>query len=135
MTDEARAILDENILGTLATVNSDGSAWATPLHVIYDETALYWFSNADKQHSLNIGNDPRVSLAIFSQDESRGPKGVYFNGSVEALADEDIESVRQRMRDRTGVFPSAFENATAYRLQIGKLNSSKSAGNCWYFYS
>ena len=135
MSDDVRAILDENILGTLATVNKDGSAWASPLHVFYDEEAVYWFSHTDKQHSLNIASDPRVSLVVFSRDESKGPKGVYVNGAVEVLDDASGESAKQLVEARLGALPSVFQKATAYRLPIGTLNSSKSAGNCWYFYS
>lgn len=135
MNDEARAILAENILGTLATVNDDGSAWATPLHIFSDDKAIYWFSLADKQHSRNIARDPRVSVSVFSPDESRGPKGVYINGSVEVLDSTQAEAAKQLVVERIGKFPSAFEQAAAYRLPIGQLNSSKSAGNCWYFYT
>lgn len=135
MTDEARAILAENILGTLATVNDDGSAWATPLHVVYDDAAVYWFSTEDKQHSCNIARDPRVSLAVFSRDESKGPKGVYINGMVETLEGAARDIAKQLVVDRIGAFPAHFEQATAYRLPIGKFNSSKSTGNCWYFYT
>lgn len=135
MTNEARAILDETVLGTLATVNEDGSPWATPVHVFADEEAVYWFSNLDKQHSLNVTHEPRVSVAVFSPDESNGPKGVYFNGSVRVLGQAEVDYAKQLVQARLGKIPAVFENAAAYRLQIGALNSSKSAGNCWYFYS
>jgi len=135
MTDDARALLAENILGTLATVNDDGSAWASPVHVFYDDEAVYWFSHHDKQHSINIAQDPRVSLVVFSPDESKGPVGAYFNGVADILDGETAELARGIVEARLGKIPAVFENATAYRLQIGKLNSSKSAGNCWYFYS
>ncbi len=135
MTDEARAVLSENILGTLATINEDGSPWATPLHIFFDNEALYWFSNADKQHSMNISRDARASVSVFSPDESKGPKGVYVNGVVEVLEGSKIDYAKQLVSERIGKLPSVFENATAYRLQIGKFNSSKSAGNCWYFYT
>lgn len=135
MTEDARTLLSENILGTLATVNEDGSAWATPIHVFYDDTAVYWFSNEDKQHSVNIVRTPQVSLVVFSPDESRGPKGVYFNGVATRLTGSRAKDARQLVLDRLGSIPTVFETASAYRLPIGALNSSKSAGNCWYFYS
>jgi general stress protein 26 len=135
MDDEARTILSKNILGTVATINEDGSPWATPIHVFSDNEAVYWFSNEDKIHSLNIERDPRVSLTLFSSDLSRGPIGIYVNGMATKLDDESTTSAKQFMMAKIGKIPAYFEHATGYRLAIGQLNSSKSTGNCWYFYS
>ena len=135
MNDEARTILSENILGTVATSNEDGSPWATPVHVFSDDEAVYWFSFEDKQHSINIELDPRVSLVLFSPDLSRGPKGVYINGPATKLDAELTTVAKQLMVAKLGTIPPHFEAATGYRLEIGQLNSSKTAGNCWYFYS
>ena len=135
MFDEARAILDENILGTIATINEDGSPWSSPVHIFSDEEAVYWFSYEDKVHSINLERDPRVSLTLFSPDESRGPKGIYINGIVSKLDDESTTAAKQLMVAKIGKIPTYFEKATAYRLPIGQLNSSKSTGNCWYFYT
>ena len=137
MTDEARAILNNNVLGTIATLNEDGSPWATPVHVFYDEaeSAVYWFSHETTQHSLNVAHDPRVSLSLFSPDESHGPKGVYINGQAEKLSDEKTATAKQVVVARLTTLPPVFDTATAYMLKIGNFNSSKSTRNCWYFYT
>jgi len=135
MTEEGRAILNENILGTIATVNEDGSPWSSPVHIFSDEEAVYWFSYEDKVHSINLERDPRVSLTLFSPDESRGPKGIYINGVATKLDDESTTSAKRLMVLKLGKIPTYFEKATGYKLLIGRLNSSKSTGNCWYFYS
>ena len=135
MNEEAKAILSENILGTVATINEDGSPWTTPIHVFSDDEAVYWFSNEDKLHSINIDRDPRVSLALFSPDLSRGPQGVYVSGFATKLDDESTAAAKQLMVAKIGKIPPHFEQATGYRLEIGQLNSGKSNGNCWYFYS
>jgi len=135
MGDDIRTILAENILGTIATTNEDGSPWASPVHVFSDDEAVYWFSLEDKLHSLNIERDPRVSLTLFSPDLSRGPKGIYVNGRATKLDDESTTAAKQLMIAKIGSIPPHFEHATGYRLEMGELNSSKSTGNCWYFYS
>lgn len=135
MNEQAQAILNENILGTLATVNEDGSPWATPLHVVADNDALYWFSTEDKAHSANIARDGRVSVALFSPDESRGPKGVYVNGRAELLGSEQRAAVYALFQGRLGSVPSVFDTASAYKLPFGSLDEQKSTGNCWYFYN
>jgi general stress protein 26 len=113
MTDQAQAIFDSNVLAVLATINQDGSPWATPVHVATDGVYVYWFSHDTTVHSQNIERDARISLSLFSTDESKGPKGVYING----------------------VLPPVFATASAYRLPVGEFSEEKSTGNCWYFYS
>lgn len=135
MTDEARAILDENLIGAIATVNQDGSPWISPIHVFSDKEAVYWFSMEDKQHSLNIEKDPRVSLSLASADLSKGPRGVYIKGRATKLDVEGTTEAKKLIEAKIGKMIPVFEKATAYRLQIGQLNSSKSTGNCWYFYT
>jgi nitroimidazol reductase NimA-like FMN-containing flavoprotein (pyridoxamine 5'-phosphate oxidase superfamily) len=135
MPDGAQEILNENILGTVATINEDGSPWSTPVHLFSDIKSVYWFSYEDKIHSLNIERDARVSVTLFSPDTSRGPKGVYINGSATKLNADETVAAKQLMIAKIGTIPTYFEQATGYRLEIGELNSSKTSGNCWYFYS
>ena len=133
--ENAREILQENILGSVATVNEDGSPWATPVHIFFDDEAVYWFSHTSGQHSKNVARDPRVSVTVWSPDESKGIKGVYVSGTVQALDVDETEAKKQLVVDRIGKVPSVFDGATAYKLPFGELNREKSYGNCWYFYS
>ena len=132
---QANELFAENVLATLATVNADGSPWGTPVHVATGGEYVYWFSKESTVHSQNIARDPRVSLTLFSPDESRGPKGVYVNGQVELLRADSEQAAREIIGTRLGGFPPAFAAAKAYRLPIGVYNAEKSTGNCWYFYS
>ena len=133
--NQVNELFAENILATLATVNADGTPWSTPLHVASDGEYIYWFSKESTVHSQNIASNPRVSLTLFSPDESRGPKGVYVNGQVELLSGDSEQAAREIIGMRLGGFPPAFAAAKAYRLPIGAYNAEKSTGNCWYFYS
>ena len=135
MNEKALDILNENILGTLATVNQDGSPRSTPLHLITDGKSIYWFSSESTTHSLNIDRDSRVSLTLFSPDTSNGLKAVYFSVVCEKVSEGDIDLVRDLFKNRAGSFPQHFMSAAAYRLPIGSLDLEKSTGNCWYFYS
>ena len=135
MNDEARSILKENILGTIATLNEDGSPWSSPVHVFSDDEAVYWFSHDTAQHSKNVAKDPRVSLTLFSPDTSRGPKAVYISGKVTTLDVDQTTEAKKLMEAKIGGIPAFYEKATAYRLPIGEFNRGKSYGNCWYFYT
>jgi nitroimidazol reductase NimA-like FMN-containing flavoprotein (pyridoxamine 5'-phosphate oxidase superfamily) len=133
--ENIQQILTDNLVGAIATINEDGSPWVTPVHIVSDEEAVYWFSMEDKQHSLNVARDPRVSLTLFSSDLSRGPKGVYINGSADKLDVDETTEAKKLLEVKIGFIPPNFVEATAYRLKIGELNRGKSTGNCWYFYT
>lgn len=135
MNDQARKILDENVLGVLATVNEDGSPWATPLHFAHDGEALYWFSANERVHSINIVRDGRANVALFSPDTSGGLKGVYVSGRAEVLAEEERSRAHDLFVSRLGSVPPSFASWNTYRLPIGTLDEQKSTGGCWYFYS
>lgn len=135
MNEEARTILNDNVIGSLATVNEDGTPWVTPVHLFSDDQYVYWFSLETSQHSQNIARNPRVSASIASPDLSKGPKGVYFNGSVEQLGVDETTEARKLIEAKINFIPPFFLECTAYRLEIGALNRGKSTGNCWYFYT
>lgn len=128
-------ILRDNILGSVATINEDGSPWISPIHVFSDDEAVYWFSKDTTVHSQNVARDPRVSLTLFSTDMSQGPKGIYISGEVESLGVDDTTEAKKLIEAKLGKIPPNFVDATAYKLKFGELNRGKSTGNCWYFYT
>lgn len=135
MESNVREILDNNLLGALATLNEDGSPWVVPVHVFSDNEAVYWFSLEDKQHSQNVAHDPRVSITLFSPDMSYGPKAVYINGDAETLGVDATTEAKKLVEAKIGKIPEPFLAMTGYRVKIGELNRGKSTGNCWYFYT
>lgn len=135
MNQQAQQILRDNILGAVATVNEDGAPWVVPVHTFYDDEALYWFSHDTTAHSQNIQRHPRVSVTVWSPDESAGVKGVYINGEATKLDAEKTEAAAQLVIDRIGKLPKVFEGASAYKLPFGRLDEAKSRGECWYFYT
>ena len=126
-------ILASNMIGTLATLNDDGSPWATPLHVIAHDGFVYWFSKDTHQHSQNILRDPRVSVSLWAKDE--GTKGAYISGVAERLEGEKAEQAFAVVKEKFGSLPPVFENTSPYRVAIGEINRGKSSENRWYFYT
>ncbi len=135
MNDQAQVVLDQNVLGVLASVNEDGSPWATPLHLVSDGAYVYWFSHEACIHSRNLKRDSRASISIFSPDESQGVKGVYLRGNAQRLAEGERPQAVAVFTERFGQLPAVFSEVPGYRLAIGTLDEQKSTGNCWYFYS
>ena len=135
MPEEAKTILQKNLIGSIATLNEDGSPWVTTVHVFADDTFVYWFSLEDKQHSLNVARDPRVDLVLPSLDMSHGPQAVYVSGKVEVLGVDETTEARKLIEAKIGKIPEPFLSMTGYRLKIGEINRGKSYANCWYFYT
>lgn len=135
LSQDSATIFKNNVIGALATVNDDGSPWVSPLHLFSDGQAVYWFSVETAQHSGNIKRNPRVSASLFSTDTSDGTTGVYVSGPAQTLDATEADEAKKLVLARLGGLPSVFQTATAYRLPIGRLDESKSRGNCWYFYS
>lgn len=135
MNDAALAIFDEQVVGSLATLNDDGTPRATPLHVVTDGQAIYWFSPLSAVHSRNIVRDPRVSFCLASPHENAGLRGVYVAGRAGLVDETARERIVASYRARTGGFPSAFADWQVYMLPVGTVDEQKSTGNCWYFYS
>lgn len=121
------------MIGTLATLNEDGSPWATPVHIVAHDNYVYWFSKDTHQHSQNVIRDPRVCVSLWSKNE--GTKGAYINSTTERLEGENADAAFAMVKEKLGSLPPVFENTSPYRAKIGQINSSKSSENRWYFYS
>jgi hypothetical protein len=89
----ARAIIDDNLYMTLATVDHAGAPWASPVFYAAGRyTEFYWISAPEAMHSQNLAQRPDVSIVIF---DSRVPAGtgqaVYMSATAEQLTGVDIE--------------------------------------------
>ncbi|MEV4277626.1 pyridoxamine 5'-phosphate oxidase family protein [Actinoplanes xinjiangensis] len=81
----ARTIIDANGYLTLATADTDGRPWATPVWFAADRyTDFLWLSRTSTRHSANIAARPQVGIVIFDSAAPIGSgQGVY----IEALAE------------------------------------------------
>lgn len=131
--ENIKSILDQNIIGTLATVSADGSPWATPVHIFADDDSLYWFSKDEHRHSVNILLNGKVSVALWSQTD--GTKGAYISGIATRVDAAETPAALDIVVSTVGKIPPVFENTSAYRLPIGQLNTGKSSEKRWYFYT
>lgn len=82
----ARAIVDANRYMTLATADSDGRPWASPVwfaHRAY--TDFVWVSKPGALHSRNLAARPEVGIVIFDSTVVPGEGEAVY---VEAVARE-----------------------------------------------
>lgn len=86
--ETAKCLLDNNFIMTVATANSKGKPWVSPVGYSVDEANnLYWLSSKDAEHSQNIRSRPEVAIVIAGETPEHGLDGVYFDATAEELSD------------------------------------------------
>lgn len=66
--EQAEALLERMPMGSLATLNSDGSPYVTPIHYIYDCECVYFHGLPKGQKLDNLKADPRVSMTVYEME-------------------------------------------------------------------
>ncbi len=76
---------------TLATVTPDGKPWNSPVAHEYDsDLNIYWVSDKNGQHSINVSDNSRVFIVIYDSTVPEGKgEGVYIQANVQKVADPD----------------------------------------------
>lgn len=88
-------LLVANNYCVLATVDAEGTPWATPVYFsARDNRELFWVSSPDSRHSRNIAGRSKIAITVFDS-------GVPI-GAAEALYLE---------ADATGVDPASRADA------------------------
>lgn len=93
----ARTLVAENAYLTLATADAAGAPWATPVwFAARDRDLFVWVSKPGARHSLNIAENPRVSLVIFDSSKAPGEgSALYVEADAELAADETFDDALQ----------------------------------------
>lgn len=102
--DAAHTILDSNIYGTIATSAADGSPWAAPQFIVYDDDAkaIYWCAARTSQHAQNIQANGQAYIVIY--DSSVGPgegNGIYLQTEAAIITDtNEMEHAMTKLIER-----------------------------------
>jgi nitroimidazol reductase NimA-like FMN-containing flavoprotein (pyridoxamine 5'-phosphate oxidase superfamily) len=80
----AKQIITQNQYMTIATVDADGTPWASPVAYAEDENwNLYFVSMPESRHGKNFANTSTVSVAIFDSHQDWGEGvGVWIEGTI-----------------------------------------------------
>jgi len=91
----AKNIINNNQYMTIASVDKQGNAWASPVAYVFDkEFNFYWVSVPGSKHQENITNNPSVSIAIFDSHQLWGEGvGVQIEANVVQVSLKDIPQV------------------------------------------
>jgi nitroimidazol reductase NimA-like FMN-containing flavoprotein (pyridoxamine 5'-phosphate oxidase superfamily) len=84
----AQTLVAEISYLTLATADAAGIPWATPVWFAPRDLDLFvWASKPGARHSLNIAENPRVSLVIFDSSRAPGEGSALYVAADAELAD------------------------------------------------
>lgn len=83
---------------SLAT-SRDNKPWVCEVHYVFDDDLnLYFRSTVERRHSKEIADNPYVAGNIVEQHSvDQKPRGVYFEGKAELLADVDENHVAYKL--------------------------------------
>ena len=105
MASTTKKVIENNYHMVVATADTAGKPWVSPLFYMYDEDLnLYWVSGKTALHSQNIRSNPRVAVCIFgpaTADEPDSLHGIYFDAEAQELTDEaELSRAVQIMQQR-----------------------------------
>ena len=85
----------------LATVNA-GNPWICTVYFVEDDNFnLYWMSARERQHSVEIANNPRVAVTVVRDTERK--QALQITGNAYEVADEDLERVNRLYESKYGL--------------------------------
>lgn len=89
-SETARYLIQNNKYMTIATADGDGKPWVSPVYFRHDDQFnLYWVSDKDALHSLNIRNRPAVGIVIFGPTPPTDSyDGLYLDCIAQELNDD-----------------------------------------------
>jgi general stress protein 26 len=101
--DQAHRILQTERFCTLATVDSAGFPWASPLLYGYDAgLTLYWSSAIAARHSVNLDETQgRCAVTMFDSHASPGKiAGLFLTGVAGLVSENQVAQAMEHLFDR-----------------------------------
>ena len=81
--------LHNNLYMNIATVDSNGQPWNTPVFFAHRDKKLHWFSRSNSVHSTNIASNPKVFITMYDSTLQEGEgAGLYLLAKAYVLQDQ-----------------------------------------------
>ncbi|HEX7963296.1 MAG TPA: pyridoxamine 5'-phosphate oxidase family protein [Candidatus Saccharimonadales bacterium] len=119
---QAKRLIEQNIYAAIATADSAGRPWNSPVFVVYDdELNFYWASGVKSQHSQNIHENSHIFLVLFDSTVEWGKgEGVYIQARAKELTNlADITKackLRYQRQPKANQSPSDFTGVLPRRV-------------------
>ncbi len=99
LTDnESILLLESESIGIFATMNSDDSPYAIPMHYLFANNRIYMQTRPYGQKISNIQRDPRCSFAVLDTEGPNAERRVCFESSVIKGKAKMITDENEKMR-------------------------------------
>lgn len=115
--------LQEEWIGWLTTVDSDGVPQPRPIWFLWDGSTFLIYSRPRTAKLAHLGRNSNVSLSLDS--DGRGGNIVVFTGEAAVLADpppaEQVTAYLEKYREglkRIGMKPKEFADAYSVAIQV-----------------
>lgn len=89
MEEKVARILQTCLYATVATSDTAGQPWNSPVYCVYDDRLnLYWASAQSSQHSQNIRANPQVFIVIYDSTMPWGTgEGIFIQATASVVDD------------------------------------------------
>lgn len=110
LTKLAKDIIEQNQYMTIASTDSSGNAWASPVAYTFDDKYnFYWVSVPESTHQQNIKRNPNIVLAIFDSHQLWGEGvGVQIEANVAEVSLIEIPHAMDKYFTRKYPYGSAL---------------------------
>ena len=129
MHELTKQILDTVQVGVLATVNSDNSPLASPLHFARCDDKIVWMSDRTANHSQNIKRSGKVQFVVWNEQK----QAIYLDTTASRVGADDEADVRASYSKKLGGFMPNFTNPQFYQAKIGQIDENSTTGNWLHF--
>lgn len=82
---DARELIAANRYMTLATADTSGRPWISPVWFAPDDGGFLWISRPDSRHSRNLAERPELALVIYDSTVLPAERQALY---VEAVAEQ-----------------------------------------------
>jgi len=107
--------LDEHNTMSLAT-SRDGEVYAASLFYASDGLTLYFLSNPDSSHSVNIALNPRAAVTISKDHPDwRTVRGLQIKGRVFEVTESEEEAARKVFEEKYPFLAGLLGNLKLFR--------------------
>lgn len=123
LSDKLKALLDDRIIVTLATIQPDGSPQVSPIWVKRDGDDLLMSTTVSRRKYLNLRRDPRATVVAvdpavpYNYAEIRGTVEMTGEGAIDLI--DELASKYARKRVTYAEFnPAAVHDARRVVIRL-----------------
>ncbi len=116
---QIRQLLERSQTGSLATLNSDGTPYVTPIHFVYYENVIFAHGLPKGKKLDNIVDDPRVGFCVYEIDGlllDTNRKPCDTNTKYESVIISGIAKIVDNIEEKSKVLKEIVKKYTPHLI-------------------